>query len=64
MVVLRLRKMIDQLRWLVIEHHSYDVMSHHHNICPVCTTTKWDKLLDEAASAGAQHNKDYGTPAR
>lgn len=55
-VVLRLRKIIDELRWLIIEHHSYTVMSREHWICPKCTMKKYDKLLNRAAKAGAQHN--------
>jgi hypothetical protein len=44
-----LREAIGELRHLIIEHHSYDVMKFEHCTCPVCTQPRWDAVLNAAA---------------
>lgn len=46
--IARLRKCIRDLRYIINEHHSDDVMKSEHTVCPVCSQQKFEDVLNEA----------------
>lgn len=61
----RQRKCISDLRHMIIEHHSCDVMKSEHCLCPVCSQQKNEDVLNEAYSlekAGDCVPANYKTP--
>ena len=55
-IVVPLVRTINKLRSLVIEHHSYSIMRDEHCVCPVCSSSEWNQVLNEAAALAQRHN--------
>jgi len=55
-MVVPLVRIINKLRSLVIEHHSYSILRDEHCVCPVCSSIEWDQVLNEAATLAQRHN--------
>jgi hypothetical protein len=56
------RETINELRRLIIEHHSYNVMKPEHCTCPVCTQPSWDEVLNTASKLGKAGDEQPATP--